>query len=332
MNLFFKIALFFLFSFHFCFLSGQNMRADSIAFLLKGHEEQDTAKVNLYIKLALNIYYTDTDTVKALAQSAFELSEKLNYKQGIANSQRVFGIYYDIKANYPKALEYYHKALRIAEEIGDKKIISDCLNSIGIIYTDQGNPAEAKVYFEKALVIYKELGYISDVSDCYNNLGVVYYDLKQIDKSLEYYLKSIDNYKKLNNEGGIALVLNNIGEIYRDKGDYDLALDYFNGALAISKRIGDIYGVSYLYMDIASVYILTEEYTRANVFAQMSMQIALEKDYFDIQKNVYLQLATIHKNLGDYKEAYENHVIHKRLNDSLYNEKDLEKRISLEYH
>ena len=326
------VVLLFLFSFQFCNLHGQNRKADSLSQLLNQHTQNDTIKVNILNNLALSLYLTNTDTLNVLADKALELSRKLNYKKGEANSLRVKGIYYDMRSNFPMALEYYQKALLLSEEIDFKLGISDCLNSIGIIYTDQGNQEQAKEYYLKALKIFKELGDQNNISDCYNNLGVIYYDLKLLDSSLNYYSKSLESYERLGDEGGKALVLNNIGEIYRDKGDYDRALDFFNRSLEISKRIGDIYGISYLYMDIASVYILTQEYSRALSFANRSLQIALDGDYIDIQVIVYKQLATIFENLGNYKSAYENHLQYKKLNDSIYNEKDLEKTIGLEYH
>jgi signal transduction histidine kinase/Tfp pilus assembly protein PilF len=327
----FKIVLLFLFALMFCHIQSQNLNADSLMQLLSNNPKNDTNKVIILNKLAYSLHLSDTDTVKVLAEKALKLSKKLRYKRGEANSLRYIGVYYDMKSNYPMALKYYQEALLLSEEINNKKAISDCLNSMGIIYTDQGDPEQSLKYFQKAVELFIELGDLNKIPDGYNNLGVAYYDLKDLDKSLEYYLKSIEYYKKIDSESGVALVENNIGEIYRDKGEYELALDYFNQSLEISTKINDVYGISYLYMDITSVYILTNEPEKALSFAQKSLQMATESGYVDIQKEVYLQLSTIYNRLGNYEKAYQNHVLHKKLNDSLYNDKDLEKKIGLEY-
>lgn len=326
-----KIVLLILFSFLFCNFYSQNVKTDSLTRLLSTHQKNDKTKVIILNKLAYSLYLTNTDTVKLLAEQALNLSRQLGYKRGEANSLRLIGVYYDMKSNYPMALKFYQDALLLSEKINYKEGISDCLNSLGIIYADQGDAEQSLKYFKKALELFIELGDPHNISDGYNNLGVAYYDLKDLDKSLAYYSKSLEYYKKLDSESGVALVQNNIGEIYRDKGEYEFALDYFYQSLEISKKLKDNYGISYLYMDITSVFILTNEPKKALEFAKKSLKLATENEYVDIQKEVYLQLSSINNSLGNYQEAYENHVIHKRLNDSLYNERDLEKKIGLEY-
>ncbi|HKK59424.1 MAG TPA: tetratricopeptide repeat protein [Salinivirga sp.] len=327
-----QIVLLFLFSFHFCSLYGQNRKADSLALLLSQHQKTDTIRVKLLNNLGYSLYLTNTDTVKVLAEEALSLSEHLDYDKGKARSLRLMGLHYDMKANYPLALDFYQRSLTISEKIDDKKGISDCLNSIGVIYSDQENYKQAEEYYVKSLEIFQELDDKRGESFTLNNLGVIYYEQKNLEKALEYFKKSLVIDKELGIKGGVGIGLNNIGEVYRDTGEYDSALTYLNNALELTIEIKDIYGQSYLYKDLASVYYLQKNYKQALEYAELSLEYALYNDYFDIQKDVYLQLSKIHAALNNYKKAYNNHVVHKRLNDSIYNEKNLEKTIGLEYH
>ncbi len=321
-----------LFFFSFGHLQCQSKKADSLAQLLNQHHTIDTVKVKLLLDLGFSLYLTNTDTVNVLASKALKLSESLNYEIGKARSLRLKGILYDMKTNYPMALEFYQKSLTISEKIDYKKGVADCLNSMGVIYSNQGNEDQAKEYYEKALAIFRELDDQRGVSFCLNNIGVIYYEQKKLHKAMDYFKRSLKIDEKLGSKGGIAIGLNNIGEVYRDIGKYDSAIDYLNRALQLTIEIQDIYGQSYLYKDFGSVYYLLGDYQKALEFAKMSLEFALYNDYFDIQKDVYLQLAKIYEKLNNYKEAYQNHKKHKVLSDSIYSKKDMEKTIGLEYH
>ena len=318
--------------FLFCTLHGQNRRADSLSLLLSKHSQKDTTRVILLNELGYSIYLSNTDTVRLLAKEAIALSKKLNFKKGQARSFHLMGLYYDMKTNYPMALEYYQKSLTISEEIDYKKGISDCLNSMGVIYSDQGNQKQALEYYRKALTVFEELDDQQGISFALNNIGVIYYEQKNLENALTYFKRSLKIDRKLGIRGGVAIGLNNIGEVYRDMGKYDSAIDYLQKALQLTIEIEDIYGQSYLYKDFGSVYYLLGEYQSALEYSKLSLEYALYNDYFDIQKDVYLQLAKIYEKLEKYKEAYQSHKKHKVLNDSIYSKKDLEKTIGLEYH
>lgn len=332
MKTIFKIVFFMLLSFQFCQMFSQNRKADSIANLLVQHTQNDTLRANLLNSLGFSLYLTNTDTVKIIAQEALSLSVKLEYKKGQARSFRLMGLYYDMKTNYPMALEFYQKSLKLSEERGDKKGISDCLNSMGVIYSDQGNEKQALEYYEKALSIFRELNDQQGISFCLNNIGVIYYDQNKQHKALDYFKKSMELDVERGSLEGIAIGFNNLGEVYRDLGKYDTSLDYLQRSLKIAVEINDIYGQSYLFKDFASVYYLLKEYQKALDYAKNSLAYATYNDYFDIEVDVYLQLSKIYAALNLYKEAYENHLKYRKLSDSIYSEKDLAKTIGLEYH
>jgi signal transduction histidine kinase len=327
-----KIVLLIAFSFQFCLVQSQNPKADSLTNLLKQYTGNDTTKVNLLCDLGFSLYLTNTDTLQLLAQKALDLSETISFEKGKARSLRLIGLYHDMKSNYPMALEYYQKSLTISEAINYKKGISDCLNSMGVIYSDQGNEKQALDYYKKALNVFHEIGDQQGVSFSLNNIGVIYYEQKKLHQALEYFKNSLEIDKKMGSVGGVAIGLNNLGEVYRDLGMYDTAFDYLSRSLELTKELRDIYGQSYLYKDFASVYYLIKNYKKAREYAEMSLELALYNDYFDIQKDVYLQLSKIYAQLEKYQQAYKNHLKYKRISDSIYNEKDIEKTIGLEYH
>ena len=103
--------------------------------------------------------------------------------------------------DYPKALEYYNKALGICK----------------------------KIYGEEH----------SDIAMSYDYIGLVYYNLSDYFESLEYYNKALVIRKKLYGEDDSRTAASyvNIGLIYRKTGNYPEALAYFNKAWIIYERV-----------------------------------------------------------------------------------------------
>ena len=94
----------------------QNKQIDSLLSVLKTARE-DSNKVNILYQLS---ELCDAEDILKYAEPSLKLSEKLNYKKGIANSFNNIGFVHSENGQVEKALEFYIHALKIQEEIGDK--------------------------------------------------------------------------------------------------------------------------------------------------------------------------------------------------------------------
>ena len=157
----------------FQFLFSQNSKIDSLHALLKTDKE-DTNKVNHLNKLFGDYIYSSPDTALNYAQQALKLSEKINWKKGIANSFGNLGVCYRLKADYPKALDYYLKALMIDEELKDKSGMTKRLGNIGTVYSQQADYPKALDFYLKALKMAEELGDKNIEAKWLGNIGIVY--------------------------------------------------------------------------------------------------------------------------------------------------------------
>jgi class 3 adenylate cyclase/tetratricopeptide (TPR) repeat protein len=83
-----------------------------------------------------------------------DLSIKGNYERRVSQINVILGGYYHtVNEDYPKALEYFGKALKVGEELNDFITIVLANNSIGMCLSDNGEPEKALPYFERALEI-----------------------------------------------------------------------------------------------------------------------------------------------------------------------------------
>ncbi len=352
-------------------VKAQTAEIDSLENLLQQHIEKDTVRVNLLNELAYKYHVGHLEKTLEYAKKAGELAVQMDFAKGEAESLRLIGKYYRHKANFPKAIEYIQKSMAINKALGNKKGISSCLFNTGTIYGMQGNYPKSLEYYLSSLEIDEELGDKWGISYCLNNIGLVYKKQGDILKALEYYLKSLKIKEELGNKKGISSSLSNIGLIYNKQGNYTQALEYFQKSLKIGEEIGDkegianslsnignIYqeqgnytqaleyhqialkikeeiedeqGICYTYFDIGNVYLKTNDYAKALDYTLKSLEIANELELLYQKKEIHELLAEIYEVTRNYKKAYENHVLYKELNDSIFNEKNIKKTTGLEY-
>ncbi|RLD82323.1 MAG: hypothetical protein DRJ10_05180 [Bacteroidetes bacterium] len=328
-----KLTLFTLlliFTSGFTLLNAQATEIDSLENLLQQHLSEDTLRVNLLNKTAQKLLYLNKNKTLKYAKESKILAEKLNYPRGKANSIYWIALYSHITSDFTKALENYQESIRIYTELGEKKGVAQCLNNMGIIYKSQGDYALALEYYEKSLKIKEELEDKRGISRTLINVGVIHKQQGNCLRALENYQESLKITKEIEDKQGVAINLHNIGEIHLIQGDYPLALEYFQLSLKIKKEIENEYLICSSLSSIGSVYLKTSNYTKAFNYSIESLKIAKELDLLEFQKNAYKQLSEIYAATKNYKKAYENHLLFKELNDSIFNEKNIKKITSLE--
>lgn len=308
----------------------QTKEIDSLTFILENYQKEDTVKVNILNELSDAFYSTDIEKTLFFASKADSLSDNLNYKKGKAESLYLLGKYYYMKSFYPIALEYYQQLLEIYDDLNDEKSKATILNSIGIIHYLQSDYTQAYSYFEKSLEIQIKKNNKSGISGCYNNIGITFEEQGEHEKALEYYQKSLNIDAELEDTYGIAKSYTNIGNIFRKMGNNTEAISYLENAAKISEENNFKPDLSYIYFCIGSVYLNTNNFEKALNFTLKGKIIAKEYDLLDVLKDIYEQLSKIYAAKKDFENAYTNFTLHKELNDSLFNEENLKRIITLE--
>lgn len=229
--------------------SAQQNKIDSLLSLLK-KDKEDTNKVNHLNVLARELGSTNPDTSILLSTQALQLSEKQNWKKGVARSFHELGWFYTVKSDYSKALDCNFKALAIWEKLeknpdsqNPKSLIlnrkSSTLGNIGIVYLYQGDYLKALDNYLKALKIDEELKDKNGIAKRLGNIGNVYNSQADYPKALDYYFKALKMSEELGNKNNITAWVGNIGIVYYQQGDYPKALDYYLKALKMAEELGD---------------------------------------------------------------------------------------------
>ncbi len=252
---------------------------DSIAYakkriscLEKLPADDDVEKKIIDARTVLGLYYTQlalTVEAKAAVDPIVDLALKRNYKRRVSQINVILGFYYYVVSeDYPRALEYFEKAIRIGEELNDFLTLVLANTYMGCCLSDNGE-------FEKALLC--------------------------LEKALEINVMT-------NAQWGIAVTKVMITNwVYARLGNIELAYQTSQEALRIADESGDIYSKGHANCALGLSYYLkgclkeAEEHLLKSVdFNQKSNQIAWTAYSNILLGWTYLQM-------GNYKTSQEYH-------------------------
>lgn len=271
-----------------------------------------------------------SESISCLKQ-ALSIAKTNKNEQRVAYSLNNLGIVYDHQGNYPLALEHYKESLYINEKLEDSIGIANNLVNIGIIYKTQKHYDKAIKYYEKSLEINKRINSKHGISSTLSSIGTIYKENGEYKNALKHYIDALHISKQISANSETPYILNNIGEVYLKLKHYNTANRYFIEAKKISKEIENKETLCEAYIGLAETYVNQKVYDSALNNALKAKEISIEFGFLNCQKDASEILSTIYKATGNYKKALENHQQFKVLNDSLFNEENIEKITQLEY-
>ena len=290
----------------------------------------DTARAKALLDMTDILYYSKPDTIIPLCELSIKIiegkfsgaSEKekksfLNTKAGALNN---IGYIYKNNGNIAKALDYYSQSLKMYELLDDKIGLSAVSNNIGLIYANQGDGKKGMPYLLRALKLREEVNDKHGIANSLNNIASEYKDEGDTVKALEYFDKSLKIEEELNDKNGLSLTLDNIGLTYVARRNYDKAIEYYKKSLLFSEEIKNKREMAYSLNYIALALLRQGKVNEALAFSLRCFKISQELGYPEIIKNASSTLSKIYAQTGNWKGAYEMHVILKKMDDSLYNE------------
>ena len=217
--------------------------------------------------------------------------------------------------DYPKAMEWYQRALDICEKVLGKKhpYTATSYNNIASVYSHQGDYPKALEWFQKTLDIRETvLGKKHpDTATSYNNIAGVYSRQGDYPKALEWFQKALDIREKVlgKEHPSKATSYNNVAGVYSRQGDYPKALKWYQRALNISEKVlGKGHpDTAKIFNNIAGVYDSQGDYSKALEWLQKALDIrekVLGKEHPDTA-NSYNNIAVAYDSQGDYPKALE---------------------------
>ncbi len=252
-------------------------------------------------------------------KNALNIYKEIEDKEGIAKTNFNLGNIFNQQGNYKNALDNYFESLKVFEEVDNKFMVAKLYSNIGIVYSDQNDNEKAIDNFNKALIIYAKLEDKKGVAEANNNIGNSYAENKEYSLAGDYYLKSLKLFKEIEFSPMIARLYYNLGDIKNKTKQFKKAKEYFDKSLEIYKKMNSPLGIALCYNGLGEYYYNKKDFKKASELLEKAKEISKKSD-ITISIEAVEWLSKTYAKKGNFKDAYNNHVLFKMYNDSIFNE------------
>ncbi len=264
------------------FANAQSAKVDSLENLLKTYKTDDTIKVNLLNEIAYVVFEHESKKTINYATQSGELSDKLKFLKGKAESLWLIGMYYH-KTDESLALDYYQKSMKLAETAKYKTGIAKCWNAYGVIYNAQNKIAQSIDCYNKAIIISEEIHNKSETVKYLQNLSITHFKQGNYTKAIETDKKAIKLSEELNDKYLCSVILNNLGAVYERMGNKPEALECYQKSITFREKLTDKIIIIGTFYTISKLYSSQSDYQNALIYLQKALKLAEEiKDKHEI--------------------------------------------------
>lgn len=217
----------------------EDKKKDSLLAILKKSKE-DTLKILTLCELG--VHASDSKQFKEVFEAGNQmmaLSQKLDFKRGVALSHYILALYYYYSSKPKETYENISLAMELLEKSWDKEHYGKSLMLQIQLSNSMGNGAETQLYSKKALPLYEELKWKEETGEVYSYMANSFFYTGDYPQELEQRLKEEKIAEELNDSVWLASVYNSIANVFVRQGEDSIAIEYLNRSVEISKRSPD---------------------------------------------------------------------------------------------
>ena len=236
---------------------------DSLKKLLNAHPQQDTVRVNLINKLALEIRRFDRKQMETYTEEGLKLAQQLNYQKGEGFALMNTAVVDFDKYDYSAAYANFDKSKQILEKIGDNYDLAILYNRRGRVYMDDGKHALSLNDYLEGIKLAEQTGNIRLAIDIKSNVGYLYNILGEYARAIPYYTEALNQAKQLGYISGMSGSYNAMGKTYKTQGSYPKALQAYQEGLKYDLQSKIPESIAIAYGNIGDVYERMANYPEA---------------------------------------------------------------------
>ncbi len=294
-------------------------RKDSLIAIVN-QQADDTLKILQLIEISDLQTFDSVEATLDYAVKAKALSEKLNYKPGIARSLASIATVYQRKKNYKTAIYFFLQAIAAGEKYKHYAKEDNYYPSLLNLYFYLGDYPGAMNASMKGLQVAEKNNDVKETALYNNLLGYIYCKQGNLDESKKYYDKYLQLAHELNDSLMQGHAFSEASEVFVSQKNYRQALDYLFKAAAIYKTLITKYGGKAAglinYSGVASARLLKVNYQIGRVYKVMDkLDSALiyslpavdgSKDGLSNNYDVasfYINAGDVYRRMGNYGKA-----------------------------
>jgi tetratricopeptide (TPR) repeat protein len=283
---------------------------------------------------------------------------------------KAFGYAHDFQGNYDSAIYYYDYARQIFEGFGDQIQAAGCVNNVGTVYEMKGNYPLALQYYLRAITkaddrdhpyyamvminiarmhfllkeyskakpellevaaIHKEKGFNKmHEATAYASLYELYSAIGIEDSAVYFARQSMKTYEELGFKDGIAESHHNLGLIYKNKKNWNRARNEAEIALGIFEQTGVEYGKAYSTLLLSEAHFYMGNPTTAIASANKGLAGVKKLNAKTIERGYLELLSSMHASQKNFPLAYSYSQQLIAIKDSINNEEKIKQVANME--
>ena len=233
---------------------------------------------------------------------------------------------FSIENNFDKSLLFSRKALKYSFALKDDLLIAKCYNLIATNFHYLSEFDKATIYYQNGLSFAYKTNDFKIKSGICNNLGALYiFDKKQYLKGIDYCNKSISYSSKIANKEGVIGTKINLVWAYFEMNEYEKGfaeLEYVN---KYHLEVKDNYMLVLVNMLNVMYNSHINDRKKAAFYFKESINLGIQNNLKSELSNCYNEYSKFLAKIGDYKNAYINLELFKKIDEELYNQEKLDK-------
>lgn len=231
-------------------VSGQSPTEEESAVNLsteiEGISGNTKEKADKLYDLGFYVINTDVDSAGRIFERVREISEAIDYQEGLVNYYSGITNVYNYKGDFEKGLEYNKNGLEVARQLEDRTYLARQLANTGISYSYIGDFESGIDYARQALEVFRELGdearearMLFTIGVFYNNLSkAIALDSAIVNQATEYFEKTLPLAVELKDTLLHIEVLSNLGLTLNNATKYQDARQYLDEAETLALGFG----------------------------------------------------------------------------------------------
>jgi len=248
------------------------------------------------------------NALKAHFDYAYYSQEKNNFR-GLASAYLNIGWLYHLHADYPKAWEFYAKALDLSVQKKDKLNQAIALRKMAVWYIDKEEYDKALELLFKSLEINRARQNISrhryNLASDYFDIGLVFANKDDYEAAREFYRKSKAIFDKFNAKNELADYYFNIGELYLLEKQYSPALENYLKGLRVDEAQQNLPNLASDYNMLGELYLEMGKSEEAGKYFHQALELAKKINLAPEIAAAYYNLGYWYKQKKQFSQARE---------------------------
>lgn len=261
-------------------------------------------KVDALNRLSWHLKTSNPDTAIFLAKQSIQISDSIEYINGLGTARLNLAIFYTIQTNFTLSDSLANKAIGSFKQTENVIGIAKCWNVLGLNHNNRANYDSALFFLRKSLFQFKTVGNELSILKIEANIGNINYYIGQYDSAMIAYQNIVNYARKVKDSVSLKINLQNVGNVYSELGDYSNAIKTYFEVVEISELLNDSISSATNNHAIALTFNRIEMYEEAIAYVRKAIRILKSVKNQRILGSAQITLANAIKELGDLDSAY----------------------------